>query len=548
VLSGCTPWPAEFVSRYRTGGYWTSELLGALLDPWLAQEGSRPALVDETGITTYAQLGERVRGIAAGLQQIGIAPGDRVVIQLPNSVELIAISLALFRLGVLPVFALAAHRRYEISYLCNHSQAVAYVIPGVHFGFDYLTLAEAVRSEAPHLRHVISTGEAGHFVSIEALVSPGQVKYPRLDPSEVAFFLLSGGTTGSPKLIPRTHQEYGYQLRATAAAVGVDQNSVYLAALPIAHNAALGCPGALGTLRVGGRVVLATSPTPAEVFPLIAREGVTLTTLMPSILKLWVGMAEIIPTDLSNVLFQVGGSWLDPQVARQVYSKLGARLTHWFGMAEGFLSHTRLDDPEEVVIHSVGRPLSAADELRVLDEMDCEVAPGDVGELLVRGPYTLRGYYGVPDYNRSVFTRDGFLRTGDLVRITPNGNMVVDGRIKDIVNRGGEKVPAEELEQHLMTHPSVREAAVVAVPDAALVEKTCAFIVAEHPPPRIGELRQFLRESGLADYKLPDQIEIVDSLPYTSLGKVNKRALREHVAAVATGRRSREPSARRGLH
>jgi 2,3-dihydroxybenzoate-AMP ligase len=526
--------------RYQTKGYWTSELLGDLLDPWATEYASRPALVSDAGVTTYRQLDDFAHSIASGLQRLGVHAGDRVVVQLPNSVELVAIMLALFRLGALPVFAQLTLRRHEISYLCDHTQAIAYIIPGVHQSFDFLSLAADVCRNIPNLRHVISTGASRDFVSLKELTQTDSVDYPKLDAGEVAFFLLSGGTTGTPKLIPRTHRDYGYQLRATSDAVGGAQASIYLAALSIGHNAALGCPGVLGTLRAGGKVVLAGSPTPAEVFPLIQREGVTLTTLMPSILKLWVEMVDILPADLSKVLFQIGGAQLDPEVGRQVYSKLGARLTHWFGMAEGFLCYTRLDDQQDVVVHSCGRPLCVDDEIRVVDETGTDVRPGATGELLVRGPYTLRGYYKDDDYNRSVFTSDGYLCTGDLVHITPRGGLVVEGRIKDIVNRGGEKVPAEELEQKLIAHPAVRDAAVIAMPDAAMVEKTWAFIVARHSPPVLGEIHRFLRESGLAEYKLPDYVETVDSLPYTNLGKVNKRLLRELAADVVMAKRDRK--------
>jgi len=533
MLAGCIPWPDELVDRYRREGFWTDEVLGDILDPWLERDGSRPAIVTGSGATTYAQLNGRVHQVAGALQRLGIRQGDRILVQLPNDVDLVAISLASFRLGVMPVFALVAHRRHEIAYLCRHAEPSAYVIPGLYQGFDFRKLADEVRAADPRPMHVISTGDPGSHLSLRALADSGAASFPRIDPAEVAFFLLSGGTTGTPKLIPRTHRDYAFQLRATAQAVRVDSNSTYLAALPVAHNAALGCPGALGTLRAGGKVVLAQNPSPGEIFPLIAREHVTLTTLMPSILKLWVEMAEPLAADLSGVLFQVGGAWLDPQVARKVYAILGARLTHWFGMAEGFLSYTRLDDPQELAVRSTGRPLCTADEIRVVDDADQEVAPAGTGELLVRGPTTLRGYYRAEDYNQKTFTADGYLRTGDLVRIDDSGNMVMEGRIKDVVNRGGEKVPTEELEQYLTMHPGVEQAAVVAVPDPDMVEKTCAFVVAGRNAPVAAELRRFLRDSGLAGYKIPDLINFVDALPHTNLGKVNKRALRERLTAQA---------------
>src|SRR5262249_23164639 len=161
----------------------------------------------------------------------------------------------------------------------------------------------------------------------------------------------------------------------------------------------------------------------------------------------------------------------------------------WFGMAEGVLCYTRLDDPPEVVAHTQGRPLSPADEYRVVDEDGADVAVGEPGELLARGPCTLRGYYRAETYNTTAFTADGYLRTGNMVRITAEGNVVVEGRIKDVINRGGEKVGAAELEGQVEAHPGVRAAAAVAAPDATLGEKICVFVVPRGRPVELADLR-----------------------------------------------------------
>jgi len=228
------------------------------------------------------------------------------------------------------------------------------------------------------------------------------------------------------------------------------------------------------------------------------------------------------------VLLQVGGANLNPEVAYQVMNA-GCRLTHWFGMAEGVLCYTRLSDPPEVVAHTQGLPICTADEYRVVDESGRDLPRGEVGELLVRGPCTLRGYYRADSYNLSAFTPDGFLRTGDLVHLTEAGNLVVSGRIKDVINRGGEKIGASELEEHVETHPAVRSCAVVAIPDATLGEKICAFVVATAPV-ELDQLRAYLTGRGLAGYKLPDRLEQIDQLPRTSVGKIDKKLLREKVS------------------
>jgi 2,3-dihydroxybenzoate-AMP ligase len=517
--------PEEFARRYREAGYWRGETLGGLLREWAALPEPRTAIVEGGKRWSYAELDARADRLAAGFAALGIEPGNPVVVQLPNTATFAVVSIALFRLGVPPVFALPNHRRTEVTYLCEAAEAVAYVIPDMHQGFDYRDLAAEVTGGVSSVKHVLVDGDPGNFTALRDLEEEPR-PLPGPAPEDVAFFLLSGGTTGMPKLIPRTHDDYAYQLRASAEGLRQDANSTYLAALPVAHNAALGCPGLLGTLRAGGKVVLPPSPSPDDCFDLIGPEAVTLTTLMPPLVLLWLESAPFYDVDFSRLLIQVGSARFAPEIARRIYTELGSSLTHWFGMAEGLLTYTRPDDPLDVIIGTQGRPLAPDDEIRVIDEQDRDLPPGQIGELITRGPYTLRGYYRVPEHNAKAFTPDGFLRTGDLVRLTEDGNMVVEGRIKDVINRGGEKVSAGEVEDLLIAHPGVREVAVVAMPDEMLGERTCAWVIARGEAPRLDQLRAFLRAQGLADYKLPDRLELTESFPHTNVGKVNKTELR----------------------
>ncbi|MGH3655581.1 MAG: (2,3-dihydroxybenzoyl)adenylate synthase [Micromonosporaceae bacterium] len=534
MLTGFTPWPEELAERYRREGYWRGEVFGDLLRDQAAGEPDRTAVVTRDGKYSYGVLHAKADRLAAGLAESGIRPGDRVVVQLPNTVDFVVVSVALFRLGALPVYALPAHRRAEITYLCRYAEAVALVVPDRGSAVDFRTLAREVVKDCRTVRQVLVAGDAEEFTALEDVAaSPRELPGPR--PEDVAFLLLSGGSTGMPKLIPRTHDDYSYQVRATAEAMGFTQDSAYLAALPVGHNAALGCPGVLGALRAGGRVAMAASPSPDEVFPLIAEAKATLTTLMPPVLALWLETAELFEADLSEMVIEVGGAMLSPEVARQVPTTLGARLSHWFGMAEGILCFTRLDDPQKVAFTTQGVPLSPADELRVVDDAGRDVPPGQVGQLLVRGPYTIRGYYNVPEHNRDAFTSDGFLRTGDLARIAQDGRLTVTGRTKDVINRGGEKISASEVEGHLVGHPKVRRAVLVAVADSGLGERSCAVVVPYGDPPTLEELRVFLRERGLADFKLPDRLEVVDALPQTGVGKIDKRTVASTVASGGQG-------------
>jgi len=523
-LRASPTWPADLAARYREAGVWAGEDFGTFLRARAAAFGPLSAVVGPGGEHwTYAELDARADALAAGLSRLGIAPGDRVVVALPNVAAYVEILFGLWRAGALPVFALPAHRRAELEAFARTAQATAIVTVRRHAGFDHAALAEAVRAAVPSLRHVILADD------LDALRATGGPPAAPADPGAVAFLQLSGGTTGTPKLIPRTADDYLYSVRTSAAICGLTPDSVYLCALPAAHNFPMSSPGILGTLHAGGTVVFAPSPDPATCRELIARERVTITALVPPLLLAWLEAAEG-PEPLAGLeVLQVGGARLAPAVARRVAPVLGCRLQQVFGMAEGLVCYTRLDDPEELVCTTQGRPMSELDEIRIVDEAGVPVADGEPGRLETRGPYTIRGYYGGAD--PASFTADGFYRTGDVVRRRPSGHLVVVGRAKDQINRGGEKIAPDEIEDHLLTHPAVHDAVVVGVADDRVGERTCAVLVARGEAPTAAEVRRFLRERGVAAFKLPDRVEIAAAFPQTGVGKVSRRELRAAVAA-----------------
>ncbi|MEI5101971.1 (2,3-dihydroxybenzoyl)adenylate synthase [Streptomyces sp. PmtG] len=534
-------WPDEFAERYRAAGHWRGETFGGLLRERAAAHPDRVAIVDPATNRrwTYGELDARADRLAAGLLARGIAPGDRVVVQLPNIAEFFEVVFALFRIGALPVFALPAHRETEIAYFCRFTEAAAYVIAAEHGGYDYRTLAATVRAEVPTLRHVwVAQGEPGEFEALSDVRSDHVTASGDLDaagpaPHDLAFLQLSGGSTGVPKLIPRTHDDYIYSLRGSNELCGVDEHSVYLCALPAAHNFPLSSPGTLGALYAGARVVLCPQPGPDAAFPLIEREGVTLTGLVPPLALLWTQAAATTPHDLSSLdVLLVGGAKFSEEAARRVRPALGCTLQQVFGMAEGLVNYTRLDDPEETIVTTQGRPISPDDEVRVVDDEDNDLPPGATGHLLTRGPYTIRGYWNAPEHNARSFTADGFYRTGDIVRLTDTGHLVVEGRAKDQINRGGEKIAAEEIENHLLAHPAVHDANVVGEPDPYLGERTCAYVIlrAGAEPLKPIAVKRFVRERGLAAFKVPDRVEFVDAFPQTGVGKISKKDLRTAAA------------------
>ncbi|MGQ4600246.1 AMP-binding protein [Nocardia sp. R6R-6] len=523
---GYVPVPAHTAAEYREAGYWTGRPLGDLLRHSARKYPRRPALLDDNGAHTYAEVDAAADRMAHGLLALGIAPGDRVVVQLPNVPEFLTVLFGLLRAGIIPVLSLPAHRRAEIEHLAELSEAVGYIVPDRSGDFDYRELATTVRAAVPSLRHILVLGEPGPYTDLSSIPREGG-QLPAIDPSDIALMLVSGGTTGLPKLIARTHDDYVYNATASAEVCELTEHDVYLATLPAAHNFPLACPGILGAVGVGAAMVFISDPSPENAFAAIERHGVTVTAVVPPLAQLWCAATEWEAADLSTLrLLQVGGARLAEVNATEVTPALGATLQQVFGMAEGLLNYTRVDDPVELLHTTQGSPLSPADEIRVVDGEGNDVAPGAEGELLTRGPYTIRGYYRAPEHNTRAFTPDGFYRSGDLVRRLPSGHLVVSGRIKDVINRGGENVSCDELEEHLLAHPAVRHAAAVGLPDSALGEKVCAVLVVDGEMPTLAAIKTFLAARGLATYKLPDVLRRSDKLPITAVGKIDKKALR----------------------
>ena len=529
------PWPADLAERYRAAGYWRGETFPGILRDRAVRFAERTAVVAGEDRWTYAELNARAEKIAAGLLGLGLAPGDRVVIQLGNTAAYYAVVWGLFRAGLIPVFALAAHRLTEVAHFARKSQASAYVAVERYEGFDYRTLARELLAQPDiGVQHVVIAGDAAEFQSLDALPpAPGLLPTSDPDPQSVAFLQISGGSTGLSKLIPRTHDDYIYSFRASNEICGIGADSVYLVALPAAHNFPMSSPGALGVFYAGGTVVLSPSPSPDVAFPLVARERVTDLGLVPPLALLWAQAAERTPYDLSSLrVLQVGGAKLTPEAARRVVAALPVRLQQVFGMAEGLVNYTRLDDDEDTVLGTQGRPISPDDEVLVVDDHGQPVAQGQPGYLLTRGPYTIRRYHHDESANARSFTEDGFYRTGDIVVQRASGHLIVQGRAHDHINRAGEKISAEEVEDLLLAHPQVFDVAVVSIPDEYLGERICAFVIPRQgEKPRPPEIKAWMRGRGVAAFKLPDQFVLVDAFEVTAVGKTSRKELRARLRA-----------------
>lgn len=538
--AGFVPFPPLRAAGYRAAGYWAGHRVGSLLRKAAARWPDRVAVADDTGSYSYAELDELATRGAAGFAALDVEPGDRVLVALPNSSGFAVVLFALLRAGAIPVLCLPGHRLAELGHFAEVSGAVGLVITDAAGGFDYRLLAQRLTAAHPRVRHVVVDGDPGPFVGLGALLAA----HPRQDrqqssPGDAgtalpALLLVSGGTTGLPKLIGRTHDDYVYNATASAELCRLTGDDVYLAVLPAAHNFALACPGLLGAVSVGATTVFADDPSPEAAFAAIARHGVTVTALVPPLAKLWAQACDWEPvTPASLRLLQVGGAKLAPEDARRIRAALTPGLQQVFGMAEGLLTFTRLDDPDELVETTQGRPLCEADELRVVDDAGAQVPAGAEGELLVRGPYTINGYFRDEAADRRSFTPDGYYRTGDRVRRFADGYLQVTGRIKDVINRGGETVAAGDLEGHLLAHPAVRAVAAVPLPDEHLGERICAAVVFDGPPVSLAELNRHLDSRGVATHTRADTLVVLPALPTTAVGKIDKKAIIEHAQTDA---------------
>jgi 2,3-dihydroxybenzoate-AMP ligase len=516
--------------------------LGEAFDRAVANYAHREAVVDGPKRLTYQELGQLVNRFALYLAGQGITSEKRVVFQLPNVWEFIVAYFACLKVGAIPLTCLPAHRHAEIEYLTKLTEAAAWFIPSEFRRFDYIAMAEELRERLPSLQEIIVVGEhtsSGMTLMSNRLNDPLEDRVPRdtlaklrPDPDAPAVFQLSGGTTGLPKVIPRTHNDYLYNSLESAVASNFNSESVLLVSVPIAHNFPLACPGIQGAIFLGAKVVLASGPEPDMVFNLIERERVTWIPAVPAMVITWLNHPLLHHTDLSSLkTLCVGGSRLNPEPARRVLTQIGPVLTQVFGMAEGLLCYTHEGDPVEAIVETQGRPISPGDEFRIVDDSNHEVPEGEIGELVCRGPYTIRGYYRAEEHNQIAFTPDGFYRTGDMVRIHPSGNLVIEGRKKDLINRGGEKINAEEMENLILAHPAVVNVALVAMPDPILGERACVYVILRPGESlTLEDLTRFLDGRRMAKFKFPERLEVMERFPTTAVGKISKNALREDIA------------------
>ncbi len=543
-MEGFVPWPSEFAQRYRQEGYWLDKTISEVMDECFERFASNTLLISAKDGRTYSyrEFGKLVTRLALHLNALGLKLYDRVILQIPNQPEVLLTYFAIIKAGGIPIMALPPHQEAEIGFFARHAEAKGMAISSLYHKTDKQQMAENIRREAPSLDLVLVTGGEPRpgFHSLDKLLADPIEEHidagilPRPDPDEPAVLQLSGGTTGIPKLIPRTHNDYAYNFLCNAEICELSESTVMLMAVPQQHNFAIACPGFMGLASRGGCEILSDSATPQSALELIARYRATHWTAVPALIIALLNYPDRNGYDVGSLdMILTGGQKLNPEVAMRIRPELGCDVQQVLGMAEGPLLWTRLRDSDEVRFTTQGRPQSPADEFRIVDPVSDEDAkPGEMGELWCRGPHTIRGYYRSPEHNAKSFSVDGFYKSGDLVRLHPSGNVIVEGRLKDCINRGGEKISAEEVENHILAAPQIHICACVAMPDPVLGERMCAFVVLKPGKElTLAELNRFLlEERRIAKFKLPERLELLESMPLTNVGKLNKVSLRTMIA------------------
>ncbi len=544
-LPGVTAFPREFAAKYRAKGYWADRPLIAhyleAFDTW----PDRVAIVDDHESISYAEVARRAEHVARVLVELGLRPRDRVVVQLPNTAAFVSFYLGLQHIGAIPIMALPSHRYREVEQFVRLSGAVALASPATARDADFQSIFARVAAEQDQLHlHLVQGGEelSPSAVRLEDLherptsttVEQLDALRAEIDPEDPAVFQLSGGTTGIPKLIPRSHNDYAFNSRLAVSVCDVRAGDVLLDVLPISHNLPLACPGMQGFLLSGATVALSASTRTENVFERIQSVGATHMHVVPALLIKLINDPLAGSFDLSSMrVIQSGGQRLQPETrtrAEKVFPN--ATVQENFGMAEGLLMFVRLDDPAEVRLETVGRPICEDDEVRLVDDDGQDVADGEVGELWARGPYTLRGYYNSDEHNARTFSPDGFYMSGDLMWRHPSGNYVVAGRKKDLINRGGEKISAEEVENLLLAHPAVVNVACVPVADEVLGERMCACVVLRPGTSvTLADLVAHLESYEVARHKLPEYVRSYTEFPLSPVGKVSKKKLVAELSA-----------------
>jgi 2,3-dihydroxybenzoate-AMP ligase/mycobactin salicyl-AMP ligase len=539
-IQGFEPYKKEDVERYVKYRWWLGLTWGDMFDKATDLYPRKEALVDDTARFTYRELREKVDRLAIGFMGLGIKERDFVLLQLPNWHEFIFAFFALQKIGAIVVLLVARHGLSEINYLSSLTHPVAWIGPDHYKNTEYLAMVQQAMKENKELRHLISvrSPENTAFIPLEGLIEGSELTKSSLkalaarrpDPMEVSIILPTGGTTGLPKAVPRTHNDYIASVEYHTRAWEVTCNDTMLTAAPVSHAQAIhNCVG--GAFFHCAKYVLTDSTDAADICKVIEREKVTAFPTVPALVHRIVSMENLKDYDLSSLTrIYAGGAPSTPELVKSVYEKVGCKFVNALGSSEGPAAMSRLDADLETICNTVGEKDCPYAQVKIVDQDLQELPPNKEGELITKGPNIFNGYFKSEEENRNVFTQDGFFRTGDLAKIDESGIITITGRIKETILRGGETLSAIGIERLVSSNPAVADVAVIGMPDKALGERICAYVkLKDGASLSLEELVAYLRGIGASVLQLPERLELIDSIPLTKVGKADKKVLKEDI-------------------
>ncbi|WP_329520233.1 class I adenylate-forming enzyme family protein [Spirillospora sp. NBC_01491] len=509
--------------------------IGAALEDAAARD--KAFLHDGDDTITFAEFDELTDRVAAGLLGRGIGRGDRIGLLALNTPQWLAAFFGAARIGAVVVPLNARYRERELSHMLGQSGARMVISVGAVPGFDFAAFFEGFRSQAPDVGDYVffGTGFPGSTPFGELTAAPADpaalaAARGEVAPDDPLMILYTSGTTGRPRGAVITHRSILASATAQAEHFAMRDDDVQLGHLPFNHVGGITCT-IMAALVSGGSVALLPAFGPQAALRAIERHRVTFLSAVPTMYVLMLGRDDFPGYDLSSVrLCLAGGSNVEPALAEAIRRAFpGAPLYGLYGLSEssGACVLSRPDDDPETISRTLGVVIGGF-EARVAGPDGTVLPPGEVGELQVRGDCAASGYWDMPAETAEVFLPDGWLATGDMVAMEPDGHLVLRGRKKEMYIQGGFNVYPVETENVLTAHPKVAMAAGIGVPDGVLGE-VGRFYVVPHPgaePPTAEELIDHCRDR-LADYKVPRQLVITAEVPLTPVGKIHKALLKE---------------------
>jgi len=539
-IEGFEPYRQEDADRYNKYRWWLGITWGDMFDKATDLYPDKEGLVDDTNRFTYRELRKYVDRLAVGFMAQGIRGHDFVLVQIPNWHEYIITFYALQKIGAIPVLLIARHGLVEILHIAELTRPVAWIGPDRYRNTEYLPLLREVMKKNKALTRLISVRgqDDKAFTPLESLMNSGELAGADLEalaarrpnPMEVSMILLTGGTTGLPKAVPRTHNDYIASVEYHSRAWEVTSQDVLLTAAPVSH--AQGMHNGVGSAFLNFAKYVITDSTDAEdICKVIEREKVTAFPTVPALVQRIVSLDNLGNYDLRSLRkIYAGGAPSTPEMVKSVYEKIGCKFVNTLGAAEGLGSMTRLNADINTICTTVGQKDCPYSQYKVIDADGREVPPGHEGELLAKGPNIFSGYFKSHEDNMKTFTSDGFFKTGDLAKIDDSGTMTITGRIKETILRGGETISAVGIERLISSHPNVAEVAVIGMPDKVFGERICAYLqLRKDTTLCLEELVVYLKSIGASVLQLPERVEVVDAIPLTKVGKADKKALKEDI-------------------